>query len=238
MFDRISMKEDYFMKILDFIINNQQYLEDFITRSTYHSNAIEGSTLTYRETYAILFNDNSITINNKEPREIYEAINHKKAMLVLFDKLNSENSSLSEEFIKEINEIINQDIRDTKGYRKVNVIIRGSEHIPPAANQVNSLMLYFVYNYNNDVSDDIFYKLANYHIEFESIHPFEDGNGRTGRLLINYELLKNDIPPIVIPKEERARYFDYLGNRDILGLANFLKELSDNERERLKSFGF
>ena len=238
MFDRISMKEDYFMKILDFIINNQQYLEDFITRSTYHSNAIEGSTLTYRETYAILFNDNSITINNKEPREIYEAINHKKAILVLFNKLNSENNYLSEDFIKEINEVINQDIRDTKGYRMVNVIIRGSEHIPPVANQVNSLMLYFVYNYNNDVNDDIFYKLANYHIEFESIHPFEDGNGRTGRLLINYELLKNDIPPIVIPKEERARYFEFLGNRDILGLAKFLKELSDNERERLKSFGY
>lgn len=238
MFDRISMKEDYFMKILDFIMNNQQYLEDFITRSTYHSNAIEGSTLTYRETYAILFNDNSITINNKEPREIYEAINHKKAILVLFNKLNSENNYLSEDFIKEINEVINQDIRDTKGYRMVNVIIRGSEHIPPVANQVNSLMLYFVYNYNNDVNDDIFYKLANYHIEFESIHPFEDGNGRTGRLLINYELLKNDIPPIVIPKEERARYFEFLGNRDILGLAKFLKELSDNERERLKSFGY
>lgn len=238
MFDRISMKEDYFMKILDFIMNNQQYLEDFITRSTYHSNAIEGSTLTYRETYAILFNDNSITINNKEPREIYEAINHKKAILVLFNKLNSENNYLSEDFIKEINEVINQDIRDTKGYRTVNVIIRGSEHIPPVANQVNSLMLYFVYNYNNDVNDDIFYKLANYHIEFESIHPFEDGNGRTGRLLINYELLKNDIPPIVIPKEERARYFEFLGNRDILGLAKFLKELSDNERERLKSFGY
>lgn len=226
------------MKILDFIMNNQQYLEDFITRSTYHSNAIEGSTLTYRETYAILFNDNSITINNKEPREIYEAINHKKAILVLFNKLNSENNYLSEDFIKEINEVINQDIRDTKGYRMVNVIIRGSEHIPPVANQVNSLMLYFVYNYNNDVNDDIFYKLANYHIEFESIHPFEDGNGRTGRLLINYELLKNDIPPIVIPKEERARYFEFLGNRDILGLAKFLKELSDNERERLKSFGY
>ena len=68
------------MKIIDFIMNNNNYLEDFITRSTYHSNAIEGSTLTYAETYAILFNDNTFKINGREPREIYEAINHKKAM--------------------------------------------------------------------------------------------------------------------------------------------------------------
>ena len=84
------------MKVLDNIVNNKNYLEDFITRSTYHSNAIEGSTLTYSETYAILFNDNSFKIQNVEPREIYEAINHKKAMILLFDKLKSDDKSLTE----------------------------------------------------------------------------------------------------------------------------------------------
>ena len=103
------------MKIIDFIIENKEYLEDIVTRSTYHSNAIEGSTLTYAETYAILFNDNSFKINNKEPREIYEAINHKKAMLILFDKLQKNELELDEHFIKQMNEVINQDIKDTKG---------------------------------------------------------------------------------------------------------------------------
>ena len=84
------------MKIIDFIMNNNNYLEDFITRSTYHSNAIEGSTLTYAETYAILFNDNSFKISGREPREIYEAINHKKAMDVLFEKLKSDDLELNE----------------------------------------------------------------------------------------------------------------------------------------------
>lgn len=65
------------MKILEFILDNKDYLEDLITRSTYHSNAIKGNTLTYAETYAILYNDNSFKIEGKEPREIYEAINHK-----------------------------------------------------------------------------------------------------------------------------------------------------------------
>jgi len=226
------------MKILDFILENKIILEDFITRSTYHSNGIEGSTLTYAETYAILFNDNTFKINQVEPREIYEAINHKKAMLVLFQKLNNKDYLLTEQFIKQINEIINTGIKDTKGYRKVSVMIKGSDHIPPKPEELNNLMLYYVYNYNNDLNEDVFYKIASYHIEFESIHPFEDGNGRTGRLLINYELLKNNIAPIVIPKEERVKYFELLRNKDINGLSNFFKELSNLELERLKSLGF
>ena len=75
------------MNILKFILNNEQYIKDLITRSTYHSNAIEGSTLTYAETYAILYNDNSFKIEGKEPREIYEAINHKKALLATIPKI-------------------------------------------------------------------------------------------------------------------------------------------------------
>ncbi len=219
-------------------MENKNYLEDFITRSTFHSNAIEGSTLTYAETYAILFNDNSFKINNKEPREIYEAINHKKAINKIFEKLKTNELELTEKFIKQLNETINQDIRNTIGYRNVSVIIRGSDHIPPTQEQVPNLMMYFVYNYNNDNNDDIFYKIANYHINFESIHPFEDGNGRTGRLLMNFELLKNNLPPIVIPNEERAKYFEFLRSNDIIGLANWLKELSDFELQRLKSFNF
>ena len=119
------------MELVDLIMNNQKYLEDFVTRSTYHSNAIEGSTLTYAETYAILFNDNSFKINNKEPKEIYEAINHKKALFLLFENLKTTDSFITESFIKQINETINNDILNTSGYRKVSVIIRGSEHIPP-----------------------------------------------------------------------------------------------------------
>lgn len=226
------------MKVMNFIMSNPSYLEDFITRSTYHSNAIEGSTLTYSETYAILFNDNSFKISNKEPREIYEAINHKKALMMLLDKLNNPDLLLSETLIKNINETINQDIKNTRGYRIISVMIRGSEHIPPKPELVNNLMMYFVNNYNEDNNEDIFYKIAKYHLEFESIHPFEDGNGRTGRILINFELLKRDIPPIVIPKEERVKYFEYLRNKDIDGLASFFKQLSNNEKERLETFGF
>lgn len=223
------------MKTLEFILNNKNYLEDLITRSTYHSNAIEGSTLTYAETYAILYNDNSFKIEGKEPREIYEAINHKKALELVFKNLQKK-EEFDERFIKKINETINRDIKDTEGYRAVQVFIQGSEHIPPESEKIPNLMMYYIYNYNHD-EQDVFAKIARYHIEFERIHPFEDGNGRTGRLLINYELLKNDLPPVVIAKEDRVKYFEFLRNNDINGLAEWLKDLSTREKERMEKFG-
>ena len=222
------------MKILDFFIENKEYLEDFITRSTYHSNAIEGSTLTYAETYAILYNDNSFKIDKKEPREIYEAINHKKALEYMIKVLKKE-SILDERFIKKINEIINENIKFVKGYRKVQVFIRGSEYVPPSPEKIVNLMNYFIYNYNNS-NESIFDKIARYHIEFEKIHPFEDGNGRTGRLLLNYELIKENIAPVVINKEKRVKYFEFLRNEDIKGLSNFFQEISNEEKERIEKF--
>ena len=224
------------MTVLDFILNNKEYLEDLITRSTYHSNGIEGSTLTYAETYAILYNDNSFKIQGKEPREIYEAINHKKALEFVFENLNNKDA-FDERFIKKLNEIINKDIKNTEGYRKVQVFINGTEYIPPEAEKVPNLMNYFVYNYNHD-EQDIFNKIARYHIEFERIHPFEDGNGRTGRLLLNYELLKNNMAPVVILKDDRVKYFEFLRNTDEIGLANWLKELTIEEQERMIKFGY
>lgn len=223
------------MTILEFVLNNSEYLQDLITRSTYHSNAIEGSTLTYAETYAILYNDNSFKIEGKEPREIYEAINHKKALELVFKNLQN-NSDFDEKFIKNLNKTINRDIKDTDGYRSVQVFIQGSEHIPPEPEKVPNLMMYYIYNYNHD-EQDVFSKIARYHIEFEKIHPFEDGNGRTGRLLINYELLKNNLPPVVISKDDRVKYFEFLRNNDFTGLAEWIKDLSNREVKRMEKFG-
>ena len=224
------------MTILEFILSNKNYLEDLITRSTYHSNAIEGSTLTYAETYAILYNDNSFKIEGKEPREIYEAINHKKALELVFKNLEND-ENFDERFIKKLNETINRDIKDTEGYRTVQVFIQGSEHIPPEPEKVPNLMMYYIYNYNHD-EQDIFNKIARYHIEFEKIHPFEEGNGRTGRLLINYELLKNNLSPVVISKDDRVKYFEFLRTSDAIELAEWLKDLSSREEDRMKKFGY
>ena len=222
------------MNILNFLFENKEYIEDFITRSTYHSNAIEGSTLTYAETYAILYNDNSFKIQGKEPREIYEAINHKKALELVLKSIENK-EEFDERLIKRINETINKDIKDTTGYRQVQVFIRGSEHVPPSPEKIPNLMNYFIYNYNHD-TDNIYTRIAKYHIEFEKIHPFEDDNGRTGRLLINYELIKNDLPPVVISNDDRVKYFELIRNNNIANLAEWFKELSDLEKDRMLLF--
>ena len=224
------------MTILEFVLKNKESKIDLVTRSTYHSNAIEGSTLTYAETYAILYNDNSFKIEGKEPREIYEAINHKEALNIVFENLQ-EKREFDERFIKKLNETINNNIKETSGFRKVQVFIQGSDYIPPEPEKVPNLMNYYIYNYNNDI-EDIFLKIAKYHIEFEKIHPFEDGNGRTGRLLLNYELLKNDLPPVVISKDERVKYFEFIRKNDSSGLAEWFKELSNAEEQRMQKFGY
>lgn len=220
------------MVISDFIKSNPSYFEDFITRSTYHSNAIEGNTLSYAETYAILFNDNSLKIT-AEPRELYEAINHKYALAYVLDHLADE---LSESMIKHIAIQINKNIAEIDGYRTVQVMIRGAEHIPPAPNMLNQTMMYYVHNYNHTENVSIFEKVARNHIEFERIHPFADGNGRTGRLLINFELLRSNVPPVIVPKDERTKYFDMIANTDAEKLAAYFEQLSRQEAERIKSF--
>lgn len=232
---KIEEKED---SVIHFLQNNKQYFEDFITRSTYHTNAIEGNTLTYAETYALLFNDNKFMIDKKTPREIYEAINHKNAMEYVLEKINSDYSDLTLGFIKELGIIINENISDIDGFRTVQVIILGAEHIPPKPEQVPNLMNYFIGNYNNDFGENIFDKVARYHIEYERIHPFQDGNGRTGRLLINYELIKNNIPPAVIDVENRTKYYELLRTKNVKELSKWLEELSNHELERMKNIGY
>ncbi len=222
------------MNIIDFIKSNSSYFQDFISRSTYHSNAIEGNTLSYAETYAILWNDNSFKVS-AEPREWYEATNHKYALSYVIESAAAK-EDLTEALIQKVGIMINKNIKEIDGYRKVGVIIKGAEHLPPAPNMVKQSMMYFVDNYNHTQYKSIFEKVAINHIQFEQIHPFEDGNGRTGRLLINFELLKNNIAPIVIPKEERTKYFNYLANNDYNSLSQYFEKLSISEQVRIKEF--
>ena len=156
----------------------------------------------------------------------------------VFEKINSDYSDLTLGFIKDLGIIINENISNINGFRAVQVIILGAEDIPPKPEQVPNLMNCFIANYNNSTEENIFEKIARYHIEYESVHPFQDGNGRTGRLLINYELIKNNLAPAVIDVENRSKYYEFLRTKNVKGLAKWLKELSEKEFERMGRFGY
>ena len=178
--------------------------EEFLTEYTYNSNAIEGNTLTLRETDMIL---KGLTINQKSLKEHLEVIGHKEAFEYV-RKLVSENVEISEKVIKDIHYLVLADKKEDRGiYRRVPVRIMGANHEPIQPYLIIPKMEELLEQYKNS-KEDIVTKLARFHIEFEGIHPFIDGNGRTGRLLINLELMKEGYPPIDIKFTDRLKYYE------------------------------
>ena len=178
---------------------NEEFLVDF----TYNSNAIEGNTLTLRETDMVL---RGLTIDQKSFKEHMEVIGHKEA----FDyvrQLVSENAPISEKIIKDIHYFVLADKKDDRGvYRRVPVRIMGAALEPVQPYLIVPKMEELLERYKSS-EEDIVTKMARFHIEFEGIHPFIDGNGRTGRLLVNLELMKAGFPPIDIKFTDRLKYY-------------------------------
>lgn len=178
--------------------------EEFVTEYTYNSNAIEGNTLTLRETDMVL---KGLTVERKSLKEHLEVIGHKEA----FDyvrQLISENAQISEKVIKDIHYLVLADKKEDRGrYRRVPVRIMGAAHEPVQPYLIVPKMEELLEQYKNS-EEDIVTKLARFHIEFEGIHPFIDGNGRTGRLLVNLELMKAGYPPIDIKFTDRLEYYE------------------------------
>lgn len=178
--------------------------EEFAIEYTYNSNAIEGNTLTLRETDMVL---RGLTIDKKPLKDHLEAVGHKEA----FDfvgKLVKDNAPLSESVIKQIHFLVLADKREDRGvYRRVPVRIMGAAHTPVQPYAIEPKMGELLINYRES-TEHIVTRLARFHIEFEGIHPFIDGNGRTGRLLVNLELMKAGYPPIDIKFTDRAAYYN------------------------------
>lgn len=218
--------------LIDMIKRNNDYFEDYITRSIYHSNAIEGNTLSYYETYQIIFNCSSDEIlNNIKPRELYEAINLKYAMDYIFNHLEED---ITASYLIDIGRIINKNINEINFFRTAPVFILGAEHIPPDATEVPRLINELLYT--SFKSDDFLHDLADFHIRYERIHPFSDGNGRSGRVLMNKIALSEGYAPFVIPKEERTKYMNLLADYNVEGLKNMIENLMKTEIERMRQF--
>jgi len=187
----------------------QSLQKDFLIKNTYHSNAIEGNTLTIYETKAIL--EDGITVAGKSMREHLEAINHKEAILLTEELINTK-EGISERHIKDLHAIILHGIDNQHAgiYRMSNVIISGASHTPPDYINVPDLMHELIEWYHQEHDLHPIEKATLLHSQFVNIHPFIDGNGRTARLLMNLELLRSGYLPIIIEQERRSDYYQVL----------------------------
>lgn len=214
-----------------------EYIKDLLVRMAHHSTAIEGNTLTLAETVSILIN-NYIPREMSE-REYYEVKNYKKVLPIL---LNNSEREITTDLIKEYNRIIMKNLREDSGqYKKVANIILGAEFEPVKPYQVPYVMQEWCDNYNfrikNAKTDEEKVEIIlDQHIKFERIHPFGDGNGRTGRVLIIDSCLRENLVPIIIPKIDKGKYINFLANEDSKNFTKWALELQKKELERIELF--
>lgn len=213
--------------------------EEFIVEYTYNSNAIEGNTLTLRETDLVL---RGLTIAQKPLKDHMEAVGHKEAFDYI-SQLVEEKVPISESIIKQIHFLVLADKRDDRGvYRRVPVRIMGAQHEPVQPYLIEPKMEQLLIDFAES-KEHIITKLARFHIEFEGIHPFIDGNGRTGRLLVNLELMKSGYPPIDIKFADRIAYYnafdEYYVKHNLSAMeklfAGYVNERLDTYLKMLKS---
>lgn len=220
---------------------SKDYLDDVMIRFTYHSNAIEGNTLTLANTTSILLYGSVAGSDNFELRELYEVDNHKRAFQEMLQYLD-ENEEVSVSMILKFHEKLTENtIYDNGKFRTSDNEITGASFQTPPYQQVPMLIkqwcdntLYLLENEpNKEKKLEI---ILRQHIEFEKIHPFSDGNGRTGRILMNYLALQNDFPFLVIEKNDRARYINFLSEETVKEFSLYALEKMKAERERRDNF--
>jgi len=202
-----SVKKEYY----EYLIN------EFGVLFTYHSNRIEGvnTTLTLNDTRRIInntYNFKSIIDKNKA-REINETINHQNAFKYIFDILDKDIDIIT--LIKSLHKIIGNNIIDGAGEYKVfeNYLVNsnGEEVNFTLPKDVELRMLELKNKYENEWQQlTVFERATNLHIALSNIHPFSDGNGRCARLIMNYELIKNNYPPVLINESQKISYYAML----------------------------
>ena len=180
--------------------------KEFMVEFTYNSNAIEGNTLTLKETAMVL---EGMTIDQKPLKDHLEAIGHVQAFEYI-QTIAETDCALDEKIIKNIHSLVLIDRREDRGiYRRIPVKIMGAYTEPVQPYMIEPKMTELIEaNKEREQTIHVIERIARFHLEFEGIHPFIDGNGRTGRLILNLELIRNGFPPINVKFTDRKRYYD------------------------------
>ncbi len=199
----------------------EKTLQESFIFNTWGTNAIEGNTLTLDEVTTVL--ESGMTVPNRPVRDLLETIQHRSA---LAEVVSGRISEVSMKCALDLHQHIFHGILiDAGQWRRVNVRISGSRHSPPRVEKLISLLQEWEEHYAimEMKREDVFVQASEMHFGFESIHPFSDGNGRVGRLLLNMHFLNHNWPLIHILPNDRNSYLDALEGTHGKGV-NKLKE--------------
>lgn len=206
----IREKIDTLKREYDSLKKNKESLLDIIfeaelPESVYNSNAIENSTLTISETEKILLN---MEVSRKvSVREVFEAKNLAQVFGYIKQKINEKN--IDKEFILLLHRMLISNIDEgiAGRFRKQHEYVRVGTYIAPAPEHIETMIDSILLEYSGNYSSYFLEKIAKFHLDFEHVHPFCDGNGRIGRVLINYQLMRLGFPPIIVRDKEKAVYY-------------------------------
>ena len=226
---------------MDLITLTRDYFDDILVRLAHHSAGLEGNTISLPATVSIIVNGTLPISSGVTVREFYEIENHKQAFEHMINHLTN-GDKLSIDIIKEIHSDLTDRLQYDKGqFKKNENMILGTEFQTASPAETPMLISQLVDNLNYRLEhakekEDKLKAILDTYIQFERIHPFSDGNGRTGRMIMNYSLLQEGFPPLIIEKETKAQYVELLANQDVYGFVQFANELLGKEQKRMQTF--
>ena len=196
-YDSLKIGKDELLRLLE---------EAEVAESVYNSNAIENSTLTLKETERILLELE--VAREVSTRELFEAKNLARVSEYIREKAKS--ADVDKEIILFLHKMLITAIRDEIAgrFRVAGEYVRVGTYVAPAPEQVEKMIEKILGEFNSDHQSYFIEKIAKFHLEFENIHPFNDGNGRIGRVLINWQLFRLGFPPIIVRNKEKSDYYD------------------------------
>jgi fido (protein-threonine AMPylation protein) len=205
--EELKVKWKYFeLSMSEF--KKEQFWNKFAIQFIFESNAIEGSKLSEKEVSSITMKKN--IKKSLDRKEIQEVLNSLRA----FEYLHNGDFKFNQRNIIKLHSILTENLDISAGYKKVEIVVNNKQTSPPGSVRTNMANLISWFNSEKKTNRHPLLVFADFHQKFEKIHPFEDGNGRTGRLLFNWMLLNSSYPPILFRKKNSNSYFSSLSHAD------------------------